>query len=160
MKPSNALPANDPSQGDEVGYGRPPKHSRFRPGESGNQRGRPPGRKNFTTVIREYAQGRMKVTEGGRDKTLPRFDALQRTMWAQAFKGNPKALAFVLQSLREAGLLKAEPQEEMEQITPEDQTILRDYLSLHGVTLPDPQPSKPQAGRKSSSRPKHRKVQR
>ena len=41
----------------DVGYGRPPAHARFKPGKSGNPRGRPTGRKNLTTVIRDYAQG-------------------------------------------------------------------------------------------------------
>ena len=31
----------------EVGYGRPPRHSQFRPGESGNPGGRPKGRRSF-----------------------------------------------------------------------------------------------------------------
>ena len=29
---------------DDVGYGRPPKHTRFKPGQSGNPKGRPGGK--------------------------------------------------------------------------------------------------------------------
>jgi hypothetical protein len=35
----------------EVGYGRPPIHTRFKPGQSGNPAGRPKGAQNFATEI-------------------------------------------------------------------------------------------------------------
>jgi hypothetical protein len=37
----------------EVGYGKPPKRSRFRKGVSGNRKGRPKGKRNFVTVLTE-----------------------------------------------------------------------------------------------------------
>ena len=35
----------------EVGYGKPPKDSQFKKGESGNKRGRPKGVKNLKTEV-------------------------------------------------------------------------------------------------------------
>lgn len=37
----------------EVGYGRPPTHTRFQPGKSGNPNGRPKGSKNTKTILME-----------------------------------------------------------------------------------------------------------
>jgi hypothetical protein len=36
----------------KVGYKRPPEETQFKPGESGNPAGRPPGSKNLKTILR------------------------------------------------------------------------------------------------------------
>jgi hypothetical protein len=47
------------SEGDyEVGYGKPPRETRFAKGQSGNPRGRPSGAKNFATLLREALTSR------------------------------------------------------------------------------------------------------
>ena len=44
------------SDDDAVGYGKPPKETRFKPGRSGNPRGRPKGSKNFNTILAKRLQ--------------------------------------------------------------------------------------------------------
>ena len=114
----------------EVGYGRPPKHTRFAPGKSGNRKGRPRGSRNIKTLVSEFAKGLIKVKEGGRERTLTRADALIRKLFADAITGNTKATTFTLQFFRDAGLLSEEDEVSNRQITPEDQAIIRDYLKL------------------------------
>jgi hypothetical protein len=48
--PSNSAVAEAPY---DVGYGKPPKHTQFKPGHSGNPRGRRRGQQNFKTVIKQ-----------------------------------------------------------------------------------------------------------
>ena len=48
-----------------VGYGNPPQHSRFQPGQSGNPRGRPRGAKGRKQIIAEIASEMHGVVENG-----------------------------------------------------------------------------------------------
>ena len=52
--------------GGEVGYGKPPVHSQFQPGKSGNPKGRPTSTKNLKTDLAQELAERVQVTENGR----------------------------------------------------------------------------------------------
>ena len=55
---------SDDSEDYEIGYGRPPKQTRFKPGQSGNPKGRPRGRKNVHTILEETLYRPVTITEG------------------------------------------------------------------------------------------------
>ena len=63
-----AMDAAGPDAGNRVGYGRPPTHSRFQPGRSGNPRGRPPGVKSLSDIVRKIVRQKVTVTENGRGR--------------------------------------------------------------------------------------------
>src|SRR5439155_1781990 len=50
----------------EVGYGKPPRHTRFGLGRSGNPRGRPGGSKKLSTLLSEALKEPVIVVENGR----------------------------------------------------------------------------------------------
>jgi Family of unknown function (DUF5681) len=79
-----------------VGYGKPPKRSRFKPGTSGNPRGRPKGTKNLRTIVRDTLFEKVKVTEGGKVRTMNRVEAIMTGMVAKALKGDLRAATAVL----------------------------------------------------------------
>ena len=60
----------------EVGYGRPPRHTRFAKGQSGNPRGRPCGAKNFTTLLEEALDEPVTVTENGERRKVSKRPAI------------------------------------------------------------------------------------
>jgi hypothetical protein len=80
----------------EVGYGKPPKHSRFKPGQSGNPKGRKPGSKNVMTLLEETLFDTVKVREKGKVRRVPAIQACLINLRNQALKGDPKAMDSVI----------------------------------------------------------------
>jgi hypothetical protein len=91
----------------QVGYGRPPLHSRFKPGQSGNPKGRPRRSRNMRTIVKQVLSEDMHIREGGRLRRMSAMEALVRTILARSFKGDPKALASLIVLLRQSGLTEA-----------------------------------------------------
>ena len=58
---------------EQVGYRRPPKRSRFRPGQSGNPRGRPRGQLSLFATARKILDQMVTVTEHGRTRRIRRL---------------------------------------------------------------------------------------
>ena len=66
--------ADDDRADYKVGYKKPPLHSRFKKGQSGNPRGRPRGAKNFSTVLNDALNQPVFVTENGRRRKISKRD--------------------------------------------------------------------------------------
>ena len=79
-----------------VGYGKPPKHSQFKPGQSGNPAGRPKDSRNVKTVLLEIAQEEMTITENGESKVVSKQEALVRSLFARALNGDQQATRLLL----------------------------------------------------------------
>ena len=60
----------EPTADYAVGYGKPPRHSGFQKGRSGNPKGRPKGSKNFATLLTEALDEKVQVTEDGRRRRI------------------------------------------------------------------------------------------
>lgn len=83
----------------KVGYKKPPKHSRFRPGRSGNPRGRPKGQRNFWTEVLAELNGRIDVTAQGQRRSLTRMTVLAKTIVSDALTGDAKAREQVIRQI-------------------------------------------------------------
>ena len=97
------------SDSEEVGYGKPPRRHQFKPGQSGNPKGRRKGATSAATLFRNLFEERIEIVEGGRKRKLPRFEVLVRQLVTKAHKGDPKAVAQILTVGRELGIIKPEP---------------------------------------------------
>ncbi len=84
----------------EVGYGKPPKHSQFKPGESGNPKGRPKGARNLKTEIREVMQSTVIVTQDGQRKKISTRKAVVLRLTEKALSGNVQATRVLLDLIR------------------------------------------------------------
>ena len=96
--PAAAPPQESPKQMQdyEVGYRRPPAHTRFKPGRSGNPKGRPKGARGLNTLARELLTARVPVRTGSGEKRMHRIEAVLHKTFELALKGNPRALSQVL----------------------------------------------------------------
>ena len=118
----------------EIGYCKPPKHTRFKPGQSGNPQGRPRGQRNFGTAVRDAANRKITMREGERTRNVSKMDGIIEVTLNKALQGDFKAVAAFIQFARCAGLTdeKLEPSS-TESISAEDEAILDGYLERHGL---------------------------
>ena len=79
-----------------VGYGRPPRAHQFKPGKSGNPKGRPKGAKNEDTILREIMNRPIEIREGGRVRKISVLAAILLKFAENALRGDPRAATFLL----------------------------------------------------------------
>jgi hypothetical protein len=89
----------------EVGYGKPPKHTQFAKGRSGNPNGRPKLPDGIS--IRELLDGDQPGRNG---EVISKREALVLRIMNDAMAGKPRAFGRFLNLMIQAGLLRAEQQ--------------------------------------------------
>jgi hypothetical protein len=108
---SNSGMANE--SGDEpVGYCRPPKHSWFKPGHTGNPNGRPkakPQEGSVVATLLDRLNETVTVVEGGRRFKMTTIDVVWKRMIQNAMKGDISALAILSRILTSKVALAAIP---------------------------------------------------
>jgi hypothetical protein len=116
-----------------VGYCRPPKHSQFKPGQSGNPKGRLKQSRNLRTVVKQVLDEDMLIREGTRLRRMPAAEALVRTTMTRALKGEPKAVASLLILIRQAGYGSDHDECGADLLaTPEINAIVEDFIARYG----------------------------
>lgn len=80
----------------EVGYGRPPKKTQFKPGQSGNPRGRPAGRQNFRTIFARVMGERIVVSDDDQSRTVSKAEAMLQKHFHQAIEGDTRSANFLI----------------------------------------------------------------
>jgi len=84
-----------PEEDYEVGYYRPPKHTRYKPGQSGNPKGRPRGRKNTATILAKSLNARIRVKTARGSKVVTRHEAFIEQLVLDALR-EPRAREHLL----------------------------------------------------------------
>jgi len=85
----------------EVGYAKPPLHTRFQKGQSGNPKGRPRGCKNLSSLLNEVLNGWVIVVENGRRKRITKREAIITQLVNKSAAADLKATQIVLALLQE-----------------------------------------------------------
>jgi hypothetical protein len=86
------MPSKDDPSTYKVGFGKPPKHTRFRQGRSGNPKGRPKGRRNLATVLERTLQEKVFINENGVRRTVTKLEAAVKQLVNKAAGGDLAAL--------------------------------------------------------------------
>ena len=87
---------SDPKPDYEVGYRKPPRHTRFNKGQSGNPKGRPGGAKNLSTLLSEALNEPVIVAENGGRRTISKRQAIIKQLVNQSAKGDWRATKLLL----------------------------------------------------------------
>lgn len=117
----------------EVGYKKPPEATRFKPGESGNPKGRPKGAKNFATAIEEELKARITINENGKRRKISKREAIAKQLVNKAASGDSKAIPLLFNETRQR-----EKQAELvdnpleNDLAAEDKALLEHYLKNGG----------------------------
>ena len=122
--------ASNPDDKDDydIGYGKPPKDTQFKKGQSGNPKGRPKGTKNFKSDLMEELSELVLISEDGKQRPVSKQRALLKRAMQKGLEGDIRAIGmfagWVLQFL-DIGSAEADSDE----LSPDDEAILQRFLS-------------------------------
>jgi len=130
---------SDDKQNSAVGYRRPPVNRQFKPGQSGNPRGRPKGSKNFPTMFAEAMSRPVTVRDKkGKIRTLSKQELMVEVMVNKAVAGDPKAFAAVVQFAEKFEVFKRQTQNHRENM---DSALLKLKRGLEAMQRKEEQES-------------------
>lgn len=114
----------------KVGYRKPPVSGQFKPGVSGN----PKGRKAKPTSVQAQAQKalskKVRVTDGGKSKLLSFLEVIIRCLVTKAAKGDLKAAAFLF-NLANSPLYADTDTISDDTLSPEDMAMLEKMMDQY-----------------------------
>jgi hypothetical protein len=85
----------------QVGYGKPPRHTRFKRGQSGNPRGRPRGSKNLPTLLTEALNQRVLVAENEGRRKVTKREAIITQLVNRSAKADLRAMKILLDIIQD-----------------------------------------------------------
>ena len=98
---------SEPSETELVGYKRPPSKSQFKPGQSGNPRGRPKRKVNMSESLNRELDQKIVVTETG--KALTKLEAFVQSTVNRVLQGDAKAIPALVRLLNQTEQFKPIP---------------------------------------------------
>jgi hypothetical protein len=110
-----------------VGYKKPPQHSRFQPGRSGNPRGKQKGVRNFGSDVKRTLEVPVRLNEQGRARRVSTQEAALLRLREKALKGDARSIVQILELAKIFNNSAAVESVGDEALVAEDQAILDAY---------------------------------
>jgi uncharacterized protein DUF5681 len=90
-------PANDRYR---IGYGKPPEHSRFQPGTSGNPTGKRKGARNLSSDVKRALLVPVKLKDRGKSRKVSTQEAALMRLREKALNGDSRSLDRLIELAR------------------------------------------------------------
>lgn len=129
----------------DAGYKKPPKSGQFKKGESGNPRGRPPGRSKVLTkddrwqVLQKIANSKLHIKAPGGIQEVTYYEALYKKLFQMALNGDlgaARLLAPLIEKIFHEGTEKfVERQKLVKEIA---RALETQKPGIFGPSIPDP----------------------
>jgi hypothetical protein len=130
--------ATNVGEGDyPVGYRRPPKEYQWKPGQSGNPKGRPRKKRDKQIILEKIMNETITISEDGEKRKVSKCDALFRSHMAKAIRGDTRSAKLILQEAERVGV--GDPGAERAMIPYRDSVLQSDLLfeNIDPDLLPD-----------------------
>jgi Family of unknown function (DUF5681) len=121
------MAANEDSGEYDVGFGKPPKHTRFRKGTSGNPKGKPKGTRNLATILARTLREKVVINENGVRKTITKLEAALKQLVNKAASGDLAAMR-QLSALAASAQIEAATSQKESGMVEADQKIMNRLL--------------------------------
>jgi hypothetical protein len=115
-------------QSSTVGYGNPPRHTRFKKGASGNPQGRPKGTLNAATVLKRILCETVVIYENGQPRTVTKLEAVLTQLVNKALPGDLKALQLLMSLVRSAEEREMQAVEPTQTLRDTDKKVVQGIL--------------------------------
>jgi uncharacterized protein (UPF0216 family) len=112
----------------KVGYKKPPLHTRFQKGQSGNPRGRPRGSKNLSTLLTDALNEPVVVTEDGKRRKISKRELGIRQLVNKFAMAEAQATKILLGLMQERDRLAAETSAERPSFGADDEKVIANLL--------------------------------
>jgi len=97
----------EPTGNYAVGYARTPVATRFKPGQSGNRKGRPKGKRNAKTELKEIVEKKITIRDGEKERQYTLLGANVLAHGVKGAKGDARSANVFFNQIHKMGL--AEP---------------------------------------------------
>jgi hypothetical protein len=119
-----------------VGYGRPPRHTQFKPNQSGNPSGRPKGARSIRSDLQDELTQTVPITENGRSLDITKQRLVIKALIAKAAKGDVAAIGKLIPLVVDAFGLGEDAGAGAMPVADSDRAIIAAYMASRVRSTP------------------------
>ena len=113
----------------EIGYGKPPTSTRFKPGQSGNPHGRAKGSMNLETLLNKALDAKVTVETQNGIKRITKREAIALKLVNQALSGDQNAIKTLLPWIERTDEHNNKIAQMLEDVSEEDKEIMKGFVN-------------------------------